>query len=34
MLFFYVGTEPQDSSFGKIVTAASLGNLGSSAPVC
>lgn len=34
MLFFFYGTELADSSFTKIVAAASLGNLGSSDPVC
>ena len=34
MLFFFYGTELTDYSLTKIVTAASLGNLGSSAPVC
>ena len=32
--FFYYGTELTDTSFKKIVTAASLGNLGSSKPTC
>ena len=32
--FFFYGTELTDSSFTKIVTAASLGNLGTSKPVC
>ena len=34
MLFFFYGTELADSSFTKVVAAASLGNLGSSDPVC
>ena len=34
MLFFFYGTELTDYSLTKIVTAASLGNLGSSSPVC
>ena len=34
MLFFIYGTELTDSSLTKVVTAASLGNLGSSKPVC
>jgi len=34
MLFFFYGTDISDTSFTKIVTAASLGNLGSSNPVC
>jgi hypothetical protein len=34
MLFFYFGTELSDTSFTKIVTAASLGNLGSSNAIC
>ena len=34
MLFFFYGTELADTSFTKIVAAASLGNLGSSDPVC
>ena len=34
MLFFYYGTELESPSLTKIVTAASLGNLGSSQPVC
>ena len=32
--FFFYGTELTDASFTKIVTAASLGNLGTSKPVC
>ena len=34
MLFFFYGTELEDVAFKKIVTSASLGNLGSSKPVC
>ena len=34
MLFFFYGTELADTSFTKVVAAASLGNLGSSDPVC
>jgi len=34
MLFFFYGTELADTSFTKVVAAASLGNLGSSQPVC
>ena len=34
MLFYFYGTELEDSSFTQIVAAASLGNLGSSEPVC
>ena len=34
MLFFYYGTEVKENSFKSIVTAASLGNLGSSLPTC
>jgi len=34
MLFFFYGTDLQDSSFTQIVAAASLGNLGSSQAVC
>lgn len=34
MLFFFYGSELEDSTFQKVVTAASLGNLGSSNPVC
>jgi len=34
MLFFSYGNELVDRSFAKIVTAGSLGNLGSSNPVC
>lgn len=34
MLFFFYGTELADVTFTKVVTAASLGNLGSSSPVC
>lgn len=34
MLFFFFGTELADTSLTKIVAAASLGNLGSSSPVC
>ena len=34
MLFFFYGTELTDTSFRKVVTAASLGNLGSSLPSC
>lgn len=34
MLFFFYGTDLSDTSFTKVVTAASLGNLGSSNPVC
>jgi hypothetical protein len=34
MFFFFYGTELEDETFAKIVTAASLGNLGSSNPVC
>lgn len=34
MIFFFYGTELADTSFTKVVAAASLGNLGSSDPVC
>ena len=34
MLFFFYGTELKEKSFRNIVTAASLGNLGSSLPTC
>lgn len=34
MLFFFYGTDVKDSSFKSMVTAASLGNLGSSLPTC
>ena len=34
MLFFYYGTNLSDTSLSKIVTAASLGNLGSSSNIC
>ena len=34
ILFFWYGSDPPDLSFTKVVTAASLGNLGTSAPVC
>ena len=34
MLFFLYGTELADTSLTKIVTAASLGNLGSAKPNC
>ena len=34
MLFFFYGTELADTSFTKTVAAMSLGNLGSSDPVC
>ena len=33
-MFFFAGTELTEMSFRKIVTAASLGNLGSSQPTC
>lgn len=34
IIFFTSGTEVENASFSKIVSAASLGNLGSSEPVC
>lgn len=34
MLFFFYGTELADSGFKNVAAAASLGNLGSSQPVC
>ena len=34
MLFFYYGTDLTDASLTKIVSAASLGNLGSANPSC
>ena len=34
MLFFFYGTDIEASSFSKIVSASSMGNLGSSEPVC
>ena len=34
MLFYFQGTELSDTGLGSIVTASSLGNLGSSKPVC
>lgn len=34
MLFYASGTELEDSSFAKVVTLVSLGNLGMSSPVC
>lgn len=34
MLFYFQGTELPDIGMGSIVTATSLGNLGSSKPVC
>ena len=34
MLFFFYGTELEEASFRKIVTAASLGNLGGSSATC
>ena len=34
MLFYFQGTELPDTGFTAIVTASSLGNLGSSKPVC
>ena len=34
MIFFYEGTELEDKTLFKVLMAASLGNLGSSNPVC
>jgi len=34
MLFFFHGSELESTTFGKVVSATSLGNLGSSEPVC